>query len=88
MVVPVSTINEVLPMALAKDKLSSEFPDVQWICPGLEDALALDDRISFSLLCEKHEIPAPISGYLTSRDGVQDLSNRFKNRVIFKRVES
>ncbi|CAN8075858.1 unnamed protein product [Agarophyton chilense] len=88
MVLPVSTINEVLFLALAKHQLESELPHIQWVCPDLEVALRLDDRAQFSNLCEKNEVSVPESGLLTSTDGINQLSKAYEHGIILKRVQS
>lgn len=65
LVVPVSTINEVLFMAVAKDRLQDRFPTTEFLCEGLEMTLSLDDKHRFSNLCEKFDVPTPEQGILT-----------------------
>lgn len=86
-VLPVSTINEVLFIGLAKDKLSKVLPNVTWFCPDLETAVNLDDRTQFSIFCDMYDVPTPEHGILSSRE---DITNIVKNtdHVILKRVAS
>lgn len=87
-VVPVSTINEVLPMALAKDVLSTELPQVRWMCPGLQEALLLDDRARFASVCSRYEVRAPPSGVVHTREEAVAVTARSTKTLVFKRIES
>lgn len=87
-VLPASTINEVLVLGLAKHRISEKLPHVQWISPDLEQAINLDDRASFSKLCEKFDVPCPKSGVLESGDTISTIASRFTDGVMLKRIES
>lgn len=87
-VLPVSTINEVLYIALAKQKLSPLLPHVQWLCPDLQTSIQLDDRVQFAALCEKYGVPCPEGGVLNTTRGISNLVDKHVNGVILKRVES
>lgn len=87
-VVPVSTINEVLVLGLAKSTLQHDMPNVQWLCPDLDQALMLDDRARFSQCCQRARIPVPDSGVLNSTDGIEAIATRFRHGIILKRMES
>lgn len=87
MVVPVSTINEALFLGIARDRLSSQLPDVQWLCTGLDNVLRLDDRERFSATCRQYGVPAPASGLVTAREQVPPSSSQ-PHGIIVKRMES
>lgn len=87
-VIPVSTINEVLYICQAKHELSQRLPHVTWLCPDLQTALQLDDRAQFSLFCEKYGVPTPEHGVLTSRAAIAPVVKRYSEHVILKRIES
>lgn len=87
-VIPASTINEVLVLGLAQDRLSVELPLVRWICPNLEQAIHLDDRTLFSQQCVAFGVPSPDSGILHSAKEIPIISKKFKNGIILKRIES
>lgn len=87
-VLPVSTINEVLVLGLAKHRISKNLPNVQWICPDLKDAINLDDRTSFAKMCEEFGVPSPKSGLLESADSISTIASSFADGVMLKRIES
>lgn len=87
-VLPVSTINEVLFIGLAKQRICEELPHIHWICPDLEMAIQLDDRAAFSAICERFQVPVPEAGVLTSRTGIHRLANLYPHGIILKRIES
>lgn len=87
-VLPVSTINEVLFVAAAKKTLSPVFPHVQWLAPDLDIALKLDDRDMFSTLCEQFKVPAPMAGILRSLDDLADAPFDSEKGLVVKRIES
>lgn len=88
MIIPVSTINEVLLLGLAKTRLQHQLPNCTFFCPDLETSILFDDRCQFAKLCLQNDIPAPDSGILTSRDPIEKLSSQFKDGIIVKRIES
>lgn len=87
-VLPVSTINEVLMIGLAKSTMATRFPHISWICPDLAQSLHLDDRQRFSELCDQFDVPSPKSGVLTSIEGINSVAENFENGIILKRMES
>lgn len=87
-VLPVSTINEVLMIGLAKSVLAKELPHITWLCPNLEESLQLDDRHHFSHLCRQYQVPSPESGVLTSVEDIDTLAGNFTHGIILKRIES
>lgn len=70
-VLPVSTINEVLFVCLAKQKLRHNLQHVSWLCPDLETAIQLDERSPFYLFCEKYGVPTPEHGVFGIPRGCQ-----------------
>ena len=56
LVIPVSTINEILALCLARDLLSPIMLHVKWIWPGLHNAIRLDERESFAKLCRLFKV--------------------------------
>lgn len=87
-ILPVSTINEVLMMGLAKSTLAERFPNVTWLCPDLSESLQLDDRHQFSALCDQYEVPKPDSGILTSLKDIDSIAGKYRHGLILKRIES
>ncbi|KAI0566129.1 D-alanine--D-alanine ligase [Gracilaria domingensis] len=88
MVLPVSTINEVLFIGLAKRELEQELTHIQWLCPDLELALMLDDRSKFLEVCERYMVPAPEGGVLKSPARISKIADQYENGVMLKRIES
>lgn len=87
-VLPVSTINEVLIIGLAKHRISKKLPNLQWISPDLQEAITLDDRASFAKLCENFDVPCPKSGVLESPESIPIIASRFVDGIMLKRIES
>lgn len=87
-VLPVSTINEVLMMGLAKSTMAEQFPHVTWLCPDLTQSLLLDDRHQFSELCDQFQVPRPESGVLTSAENIDIIAGKYEHGIILKRIES
>ena len=90
LVIPVSTINEVLFTGVAKDELQKDpkLEHVKWICPGLEEAIVLDDRVLFAGLCQKYGVQAPQSGQICGREGIESIVEKFEDGIMLKRIES
>mmetsp|Transcript_8291 Transcript_8291/g.24893 ORF Transcript_8291/g.24893 Transcript_8291/m.24893 type:complete len:927 (-) Transcript_8291:2146-4926(-) len=90
LVVPVSTINEVLFMAVARDRLANRFPKTIWLTSGLEMMMDLDDKVRFSQICEKYGVPTPEHGMVKDPEALQDPSIVPYNEmdIILKRLES
>lgn len=87
LIVPCSTINEVLFLAVAKERLSSRFPHVEWLCMGLDTTMQLDDRDLFSKTCVKYGVPVPDFGRLVSREQIPCV-DKISRGIICKRIES
>lgn len=88
MVLPVSTINEVLILGLAQQQLAAELPHIKWLCPDLNIAIQLDDRSQFASFCDKFGVPTPEHGLLTSSESIPSIAGQFVNGIILKRIES
>lgn len=88
LVLPVSTINEVLFLGLAKQRLSKLSPHVKWFCPDLDVALLLDDRTRFSTYCDENRVPVPEHGLVTSSHQIPELVEQHPQGIILKRIES
>lgn len=88
MVLPVSTINEVLIIGLAQQQLAAELPHIKWLCPDLNVALQLDDRSQFAAFCDKFGVRTPEHGLLTSSENILRIADRFMDGIILKRIES
>lgn len=87
-VLPVSTINEVLFLGVCKQRLEQKHPHIHWICPDLNTAILMDDRTQFAALCDKHEVPSPEHGRLISPDNIKRLAKEIPHGIIVKRIES
>lgn len=87
-VLPVSTINEVLFICLAKERLRDSFPHVSWICPDLETVIQFDDRTQFSRICEQYGVATPAHGVLRSRHDINIIPHNGMDEIILKRIES
>jgi len=89
LVVPMSTINEALFIGVAKDRLASKLPSVQFCCEGLEMMFRLDNKARFAELCRECGVPVPEDGIVTSRGELEGGSVPFGEMdVILKRIES
>jgi hypothetical protein len=89
LVVPMSTINEALFIGVAKDRLASKMPDVQFSCEGLEMMFRLDNKARFAELCRECDVPVPEDGIVRSRGELDGGSVPFGEMdVILKRLES
>merc|ERR1740138_1117327 len=89
LVVPMSTINEALFIGVAKDRLASKMPHVQFCCEGLEMMFRLDNKARFAELCRECDVPVPEDGIVRSRGELDGGSVPFGEMdVILKRLES